>query len=211
MASTVFLLASRKLWLEREKYRYDKWHFYRYNSKRPAHERLVLRRKWWDLYEQAHNERVHRDHQLASAKPSHISSKGVDLIAGFEGFVGHPYRDAVGVLTVGYGHTGPDTARIGNITEREGKALLARDLIRYEDGVKRYVKAKINQHEFDALVSFVYNVGVGSLAGSTLLRKLNAGDKRGAADEFLKWDKAGGHALPGLTRRRKAERALFLS
>jgi lysozyme len=211
MASTVFLKASRKLWRSREKYRYDKWHFYRYKSKRPDVERQQLRAKWWKLYQEARTQRIHRDRQLRDAKPIHISQKGIDLITEFEGFIGHPYKDAVGVLTVGYGHTGPDVRQIGNISQAEGRALLAKDLIRYEDGVKKSVKVKINQNQFDALVSFAYNVGTGALASSTLLKKLNAGDKRGAADEFLKWDKAGGRVLAGLTRRRKAERALFLS
>ncbi|MEG5623927.1 lysozyme, partial [Enterobacter hormaechei] len=84
-------------------------------------------------------------------------------------------------------------------------------LVSYESDVSRLVKVGLTQGQFDALVSFTYNLGARSLSTSTLLRKLNAGDYAGAADEFLRWNKAGGKVLNGLTRRREAERALFLS
>jgi lysozyme len=138
------------------------------------------------------------------------SKQGVELIAGFEGFVGHPYRDAVGVLTVGFGHTGPDTARVGTITRAQGLALLARDLPRYEHPVNALGLA-LNQNQFDALVSFVYNVGPGYIGhGHTIGDALHAHAWHAAADAFLLYDKGGGRTLPGLTRRRQAERALFL-
>lgn len=89
--------------------------------------------------------------------------------------------------------------------------LLKTGLVSYENDVLKIVKAKLTQGQFDALVSFAYNVGSRALSTSTLLKKLNAGDIKGAADEFLRWNKAGGKVMNGLTRRREAERALFLS
>ncbi|MNQ87056.1 Lysozyme RrrD [compost metagenome] len=83
--------------------------------------------------------------------------------------------------------------------------------MQYEKGVEQSVVVLFTQEQFDALVSFTYNLGINALKGSTLLRKLNSGDYEGAADEFLKWNKAGGKILSGLTRRREAERMLFLS
>ena len=89
--------------------------------------------------------------------------------------------------------------------------LLKTGLVSYENDVLKLVKMKLSQNQFDALVSFAYNVGSRALSTSTLLKKLNAGDIKGAADEFLRWNKAGGKVLNGLPRRREAERALFLS
>lgn len=137
------------------------------------------------------------------------------LIKEFEGFVPRWYRDPVGVWTCCYGHTdaagSPKYATSSHMTftEAEGAAILARDLGRYEADVTRLVNVPLNENQFGALVSFTYNLGAGNLASSTLLRKLNAGDYAGAAGEFGKWVKAGGKTLPGLVRRRAAERALF--
>jgi lysozyme len=86
-----------------------------------------------------------------------------------------------------------------------------KDVARFEDGVNKLVTYTINQNQFDALVDFSFNLGLGNLGSSTLLKKLNAGDIKGAAEEFLRWDKAGGKVLAGLTKRRKAERDLFLA
>ena len=85
---------------------------------------------------------------------------------------------------------------------------MQRDLVQYEDAVKRAVRVPVNENQFAALVSFTYNIGAGSLSRSTLLRKLNDGDYAGAADEFPRWNKAGGRVLNGLVRRRAAEREL---
>lgn len=138
------------------------------------------------------------------------SKAGAAMIGSFEGFVGHVYRDAVGVPTIGYGHTGPDVYRIGHLTQAQGLALLQKDLRRYEDPVNA-LGLKLNQHQFDALVSFTYNLGPLYLArGHSLGDALHRKDWRGAADAMLLYDKAGGRTLPGLTRRRRAERALFL-
>lgn len=120
------------------------------------------------------------------------------------------YKCPAGVWTIGYGHTA--TAKQGmTITQAKAVELLKNDLARFEAGVNTYVKVPINQNQFDALVSFSYNVGSGALKTSTLLKKLNAKDYQGAADEFLRWNKASGKVLAGLTKRRETERALFLT
>ncbi|HEY9643548.1 MAG TPA: lysozyme, partial [Coleofasciculaceae cyanobacterium] len=97
------------------------------------------------------------------------------------------------------------------ITEAQAEEFLKRDLAKFENAVTNLVEVKLNQDQFSALVSFAYNVGENALAGSTLLLLLNQGDYQGAADQFLRWNKGDNGELPGLTRRRKAERALFLS
>lgn len=143
------------------------------------------------------------------------SDKGIALIKQFEGCKLTAYQDSVGVLTIGYGWTKPvdgKPIRAGmTINQETAERLLKTGLVSYESDVSRLVKVGLTQGQFDALVSFTYNLGARSLSTSTLLRKLNAGDYAGAADEFLRWNKAGGKVLAGLTRRREAERALFLS
>ncbi len=142
--------------------------------------------------------------------PQNTGQAGINLIKEFEGLELSKYRDAVGLWTIGYGHlirSGETFER--SLTEQEAEALLRKDLLESERGIRRLVSVPLTQNQFDALVSFVFNVGVGRLATSTLLKKLNAQDYRGAADELPKWNRAGGNVLPGLTRRRQAERALF--
>lgn len=143
------------------------------------------------------------------------SDKGIALIKEFEGCKLTAYQDSVGVCTIGYGWTQPvdgKPVRIGmTINQETAERLLKTGLVSYESDVSRLVKVGMTQGQFDALVSFTYNLGARALSTSTLLRKLNAGDYAGAADEFLRWNKAGGKVLNGLTRRREAERALFLS
>ncbi|ECW4903008.1 lysozyme [Citrobacter freundii] len=143
------------------------------------------------------------------------SEKGIALIKEFEGCKLTAYQDSVGVWTIGYGWTQPvdgKSIRAGmTIKQETAERLLKTGLVSYESDVSRLVKVGLTQGQFDALVSFTYNLGARSLSTSTLLRKLNAGDYAGAADEFLRWNKAGGKVLNGLTRRREAERALFLS
>ena len=142
---------------------------------------------------------------------------GVDLIKHFEGFVSRWYSDPVGVKTCCYGHTDsagdPKYVVTFNktFTKAEGEEILKRDLGQYESAVSNAVKVPLNDNQFAALVSFTYNLGAGNLRSSTLLRKLNAGDYKGAADQFLVWNKAGGKVLQGLVKRREAERDLFLS
>lgn len=143
------------------------------------------------------------------------SDKGIALIKQFEGCKLTAYQDSVGVWTIGYGWTQPvdgKPIRAGmTIKQETAERLLKTGLVSYESDVSRLVKVGLTQWQFDALVSFTYNLGARSLSTSTLLRKLNAGDYAGASDEFLRWNKAGGKVLNGLTRRREAERALFLS
>ncbi|HAZ0556965.1 TPA: lysozyme [Enterobacter hormaechei] len=143
------------------------------------------------------------------------SDKGIALIKKFEGCKLTAYQDSVGVWTIGYGWTQPvdgKPIRAGmTIKQETAERLLKTWLVSYESDVSRLVKVGLTQGQFDALVSFTYNLGARSLSTSTLLRKLNAGDYAGAADEFLRWNRAGGKVLNGLSRRREAERALFLS
>ncbi|HCW3080708.1 TPA: lysozyme [Enterobacter asburiae] len=143
------------------------------------------------------------------------SDKGISLIKQFEGCKLTAYQDSVGVWTIGYGWTQPvdgKPIRAGmTIKQETAERLLKTGLVSYESDVSRLVKVGLTQGQFDALVSFTYNLGARSLSTSTLLRKLNAGDYTGAAEEFLRWNKAGGKVLTGLTRRREAERALFMS
>ena len=144
-----------------------------------------------------------------------ISDRGIALIKEFEGCSLTAYHCSAGVLTIGYGWTqsvdGKKITRGMVIDAETAERLLRAGVVQFEQGVNQLVKVAITQNQFDALVSFAYNLGTRSLSTSTLLRKLNAGDKAGAADEFLKWNKAGVKTLAGLVRRRQAERALFLS
>jgi lysozyme len=146
-----------------------------------------------------------------------ISQRGVDLIKRHEGLQLQAYRDAVGVITIGYGHT--RTARIGQtVTTAEAEALLRADLDAFEGGVTGLLTRPVMQSQFDALVSFAFNVGLDidmdrraeGLGDGTLLAFVNTGRDQDAAIEFLKWNKAGGRPLLGLTRRRLAEAQLFL-
>lgn len=137
------------------------------------------------------------------------SANGIELIKRFEGLRLQAYQDSVGVWTIGYGHT--LTTKAGQrITADEAHRLLIQDVIDHEAHIRRLVKVPLKQQEFDALSSWVFNLGGGSLAGSTLLKKLNAGDYGGAANELIRWNKAGGKVLTGLTIRRNAERDLWI-
>lgn len=138
----------------------------------------------------------------------HTSQKGLDLIKSFEGLRLSAYRCPADIPTIGYGTTAG--VKMGDtITKERAEELLREDVKRFEGYVNRLVKVPLTQGQFDALVSFVYNLGAGNLSSSTLLRLLNAGDYAGAAAQFERWNKAGGKTLAGLVRRRAAERALF--
>ena len=144
------------------------------------------------------------------------SSKGKAIIKQYEGFRAKPYLCPAGVPTIGYGATyyadgRKVTLRDAAISEADADKLLDKMLGKYEDAVNRYVQVPINQNQFDALVSFCYNLGQESLRKSTLLKKVNSKDYNGAADQFLRWNRAGGKVLAGLTNRRTDERKLFLS
>jgi len=134
---------------------------------------------------------------------------GIELIKSFEGLHLKAYLCPANKWTIGYGHT--FFAEEGmEITEERAEDLLRFDLEYFEESVALLLTVPVRQNQFDALVSFTFNLGVGALKRSTLLRKLNANDDYGAAQEFLRWNKAGGKVLDGLIRRRKAEKELFL-
>ena len=137
-----------------------------------------------------------------------------DLIAKWEGFRARPYLDAVQVPTIGYGTTRyPNGFKVrmtdAAITEAQGRAYLIHDMAGAMQAVSDLVKVPLTARQSAALTSFIYNLGRGAFAGSTLLRKLNAGDYDGATAEFGRWNRAGGKVLAGLTRRRADEAALF--
>lgn len=139
-----------------------------------------------------------------------ISNRGIELIKKFEGLRLTAYRCSAGVLTIGYGHT--RGVKAGDlITARQADEFLREDVRSAELVVNLDVKVWLSQGQFDALVSFVFNLGAGNFVKSTLLRKLNDGNYVGAADQFGRWIYAGKTELLGLIRRRAAERELFLS
>jgi len=142
------------------------------------------------------------------------SDKGIKLIQAFEGFQPKEYICPAGKPTIGYGHVVQAGEKFGTLTEQEASELLVKDLERYETAILRCVESSLLQNEFDALASFTYNLGINAFQNSTLLKKLNSEDYESAANEFLKWDKAtvNGKKVPlaGLTRRRQAERQMFL-
>ena len=135
---------------------------------------------------------------------------GLELIRTSEGLRLNAYRCPAGVWTIGYGHTG-DVKKGDRITEHQANVVLNLDLEHSEGRVAYWVKAPITDNQFAALVSFTFNLGEGALARSSLLKKVNAGADTAAAAEFLKWVYATGRVLPGLVRRRAAERRLFLA
>lgn len=140
----------------------------------------------------------------------HTSQKGLDLIKSFEGLRLSAYKCPADAWTIGYGTTA-GVKEGQTITKELAENLLREDVGRFEQQVLRLVKAPLSQGQFDALVSFTYNLGAGNLSSSTLLRLLNAGLYDDAALQFQRWNKAGGKVLAGLVRRRAAERALFES
>lgn len=162
-------------------------------------------RNTWYVYEPT-VEVLHNDQSFDAT--TSINAKGLRLIKAFEGLRLTAYRDPVGIWTIGYGTTRGVYPGM-QITEAQAEQLLRNDVQRFEAAVRQLVTVPLDTDEFSALVSFTYNVGEGAFANSTLLRKLNQGDREGASNEFLRWVNAGGRVLPGLERRRKAERALF--
>jgi lysozyme len=136
------------------------------------------------------------------------SQKGIDLIKHFEGCRLKAYKCPAGIWTIGCGHTGnvnPDDV----ITMERAEELLKHDLARFEKAVKRLINVPLSQNQFDALVSFTFNLGEGSLERSTLRRKLNVGNYNAVPVELNRWVYAGKQKLAGLVRRRKAEGHLF--
>jgi lysozyme len=138
-----------------------------------------------------------------------ISVAGLFSISSHEGFRSKAYRDPVGIPTIGYGET--KGVQMGDtITQKDALDRLKTSADEHGRGMARCIKVPISQNEYDAYLSFTYNVGVGKFCGSTLVKKLNQGDYPGACKELLKWDKAGGKVLPGLTKRRQHEYKLCL-
>jgi len=146
-----------------------------------------------------------------------LSQKGLDLIKQFEGLSLTPYVCAGGINTIGYGNTyytngNKVSLKDPKITPQQAEELLKHSLSTYEKAVDSFCRDDISQPQFDALVSFAYNVGTGALQKSTLIKKVNANPKDVTiADEFLKWNKANGTVLKGLTKRRQAEANLYFS
>lgn len=153
-----------------------------------------------------------KSHPMDEKEPvDHISQNCIELIKYYEGVRLTAYRDPVGIITIGYGDTGSHI-RIGDtITLDEAEARLQRRLDgEFVPGVLNVINRELRQCELDAMVSLAYNIGTVAFARSTLVKMYNNGDTAGAAEQFLRWDKAGGKSLLGLRRRRAAERLLFL-
>lgn len=144
-----------------------------------------------------------------------ISDVGIRLISSFEDLKLVSYLCPANVWTIGFGTTvypsGKKVKQGEKCTPQQANEYFAHDLKRFESAVNNLVKAPLSQNQFDALVSLTYNIGETAFSKSTLLKKLNAKDYAGAADQFPRWNKGGGKVLKGLVRRRADERALFLN
>jgi len=139
-----------------------------------------------------------------------INAEGLALIKQWEGCKLTAYKDVAGVLTIGYGSTGPHVKPGMKITQEEAEKLLLKDLDRFERAVDTLVKVPLSDGQFAALVSFAFNVGEAAFAKSTLLRKLNAGDYEAVPSELARWVNAGGRRVQGLVNRRAAEAGLWV-
>ena len=139
-----------------------------------------------------------------------ISLEGLSLIKKFEGCRLKAYYCSGGVLTIGYGHTG-GVKETDTITQEEADKLLKGDVLKFEKYVSDNVKVDLDQSQFDALVAWTFNLGVGNLRESTMLKKLNNQEYESVPFEMRRWNKAGGKTLDGLIRRRQAESLLFES
>ena len=141
------------------------------------------------------------------------SEKGLQFIRRGEGERLTAYADMIGVWTIGVGHTGAvdgkPVAKGMVISADKSRELLSADLLKFESAIARLVKVPLKQYEFDALVSLVFNIGETNFARSTLLKKLNTNDFKGAAEQFLAWKNAGGRPVQGLLNRRKREKDMF--
>ena len=138
-----------------------------------------------------------------------LSERGAEFIARFEGFRAEPYLCPAGVRSVGYGHVIRDGEDYGTVTKEEALTLLLADATRESVPVRKALTRQPEQHEADALISLAFNCGGRTIARSTLVRLLNAGEAQEAAHQFGKWNKAGGRESRGLTLRRAAEQRLF--
>lgn len=149
-----------------------------------------------------------------AADEMHVSPSGVDLICNFEGLELKAYDDGVGVWTIGYGTTKyPNGIRVkkgDTCTLEQAKAYMQNDLKAFEQTVNSAIKVPLNQNQFDALVSLVYNIGATAFKKSTLVKRLNEGNYKAAANQFNVWVNAGGKRMQGLVNRRATESTLFL-
>lgn len=139
-----------------------------------------------------------------------ISAEGLSLIKKFEGCELKAYRCAANVLTIGYGSTKGVTEDM-EITQEEAESLLQEEMHEYEGYINDMVKVPLEQHQFDAMVSWVFNLGSGNLSSSTLLKKLNNSEYDEVPAQIRRWNKAGGKVLDGLIRRREAEAKMFMN
>ena len=138
-----------------------------------------------------------------------LTDEGQALIQRFEGFRAEPYLDPAGVRSIGYGHVILPGEHFTALTEAQATTLMLRDIETKKGWIAYYIHRLLNDNQYSALVSLVFNLGVTPLT-KTLGRKLNDGDMTGAAQEFTRWVYAGDEILPGLVERRAAEKALFL-
>lgn len=144
-----------------------------------------------------------------------IGLAGLGLLQMSEGKLNAVYKDPAGILTVCYGHTGPEL-RLGQFyTDDQCDTILARDILSHRAGIDKCINLSLTRNEYDAVLDLAFNVGVTAVCKSTLVRRINSGDNAGASNEFLRWNKARVRGkvvvLRGLTKRREAERALFLT
>ena len=137
------------------------------------------------------------------------SAEGIALIKKFEGCELKAYQCSAGVWTIGYGHT-KDVVEGMEITQEQAEQMLVDELHEYESYINKYVTVALSQNQFDALVSWVYNLGPANLSASTMLKVLNSGEYEDVPAQMKRWNKAGGKVLEGLIRRREAEACLFV-
>lgn len=146
---------------------------------------------------------------------NNLSDSGMKLLEQFEGLRLESYLDSAGIATIGWGsikYPNGNKVKLGDkITKDQAKEYKLHDLKEFKSTVNTSVKVPLTQNQYDALVSLSYNIGSGAFKNSTLLKKLNIGDYKGAAEQFLAWNKAGGKKVQGLVNRREAERKLFLA
>lgn len=156
----------------------------------------------------------HQDIGYAQDTMNRISERGVELISNFEGLRLNAYQDSVGIWTIGFGTTiFPHGKKVQDgdcCTIQQAKSYMSHDLKRFEIAVSKAVQVPLNQHQFDALVSLTYNIGIGAFQNSTLVKLLNAGDYTAASHQFDVWIKAGGQTVQGLVNRRAVEKSFFL-
>ena len=143
-----------------------------------------------------------------------ISNNCVNIVKQFEGFRSKPYKCSAGIPTIGYGSTfylnnEKVSMNDSEITKEFAEELLLKTLSDFSQSVDKLIKVELNQNQYDAIVSFCYNVGVGAFSNSTMLKLINVNDLTKASNEFIRWNKAKGKVVNGLTIRRKKEKELF--